>query len=289
VADGPSQDGDPTDATLIESVATTIQSPGTDTYITIPFASNHTINGIYFLGYGSQRVSSAEFPLTRRQLGLQHPAANGLARPQRRRTGLSFFTRLQLDSAGAARSNIRLPAQGAFSGAYHSAFAIRANIVSGAQPIGTPECFGNTLLSARAARPAAAAFPTPAPPATAAGTPRSRPAPILSATGNRRGQRHDTVSLTCSDMTGPGIVLPVQWPDRPDHQLQRREPVRRVGHHPHGRRVPDGGVASYPGGLTPNPIHIAGAPVLLSGSPTAPTKHYQCWYRATSPPASATR
>jgi hypothetical protein len=38
---------------------------------------------------------------------------------------------------------------------------------------------------------------------------------------------------------------------------------------------PTGGAASYPGGLTPNPIHIAGAPVL---APTA-TKHYQCWYR----------
>jgi hypothetical protein len=46
---------------------------------------------------------------------------------------------------------------------------------------------------------------------------------------------------------------------------------------------PTAGVASYPGGLTPAPIHIAGAPVLTGGSPTPPTKHYQCWYRDITP------
>ena len=46
---------------------------------------------------------------------------------------------------------------------------------------------------------------------------------------------------------------------------------------------PSAGVASYPGGLTPNPIHIAGGPVLVGGSPTAATKHYQCWYRDITP------
>lgn len=33
--------------------------------------------------------------------------------------------------------------------------------------------------------------------------------------------------------------------------------------------------ASYPGGLTPNPIHIAGAPIVAGD-----LKHYQCWYRS---------
>jgi hypothetical protein len=37
---------------------------------------------------------------------------------------------------------------------------------------------------------------------------------------------------------------------------------------------PTSGMAAYPGGLTPNPIHLAGAPV----SP-GDLKHYQCWYR----------
>jgi len=35
-----------------------------------------------------------------------------------------------------------------------------------------------------------------------------------------------------------------------------------------------GGVASFPGGLTPNPIHIGG--VMANGD----TRHYQCWYRS---------
>jgi hypothetical protein len=33
-------------------------------------------------------------------------------------------------------------------------------------------------------------------------------------------------------------------------------------------------MASYPGGLTPNPVHIGGA--TASGD----TRHYQCWYRS---------
>jgi hypothetical protein len=37
---------------------------------------------------------------------------------------------------------------------------------------------------------------------------------------------------------------------------------------------PDGsGLAAYPGGLTPNPIHVAG------GAVAGDTRHYQCWYR----------
>jgi hypothetical protein len=34
------------------------------------------------------------------------------------------------------------------------------------------------------------------------------------------------------------------------------------------------GTANYPGGLTPNPIGLAGAPIAAGD-----TKHYQCWYR----------
>ncbi|MBL8858807.1 MAG: hypothetical protein JNL28_09900 [Planctomycetes bacterium] len=37
---------------------------------------------------------------------------------------------------------------------------------------------------------------------------------------------------------------------------------------------PSGNAASYPGGLTPNPIHVAGAPIALGD-----VRHYQCWYR----------
>jgi hypothetical protein len=37
---------------------------------------------------------------------------------------------------------------------------------------------------------------------------------------------------------------------------------------------PTGSSASYPGGLTPQPIHVAGGP-LSAGD----VRHYQCWYR----------
>ena len=37
---------------------------------------------------------------------------------------------------------------------------------------------------------------------------------------------------------------------------------------------PTAGVASYPGGLTANPIHIGGL------TSNGDTRHYQCWYRS---------
>jgi hypothetical protein len=37
---------------------------------------------------------------------------------------------------------------------------------------------------------------------------------------------------------------------------------------------PTAGVATYPGGMTPAPVHAAGAP-LVSGD----VRHYQVWYR----------
>jgi hypothetical protein len=37
---------------------------------------------------------------------------------------------------------------------------------------------------------------------------------------------------------------------------------------------PSGNSASYPGGLTPAPIHVAGAPIAAGD-----LRHYQCWYR----------
>jgi hypothetical protein len=37
---------------------------------------------------------------------------------------------------------------------------------------------------------------------------------------------------------------------------------------------PTGSSASYPGGLTPAPIHVAGGPIAAGD-----VRHYQCWYR----------
>jgi hypothetical protein len=84
----------------------------------------------------------------------------------------------------------------------------------------------------------------------------------------------DTLVLTASDIPGPGLFFqadalapsPITFGDG---MLCAAVNIIRMGVvFPSG-----GGVASYPGGTTPNPIHIAGL------ASAGQTKHYQCWYR----------
>ncbi|MBL8857109.1 MAG: hypothetical protein JNL28_01210 [Planctomycetes bacterium] len=84
----------------------------------------------------------------------------------------------------------------------------------------------------------------------------------------------DTLVLTASDIPGPGLFFqsdglaanPITFGDG---MLCAAVNIVRLG-----VVFPSGaGVASYPGGLTPNPIHVAG------GATVGQTKHYQCWYR----------
>ncbi|MBL8857216.1 MAG: hypothetical protein JNL28_01750 [Planctomycetes bacterium] len=96
---------------------------------------------------------------------------------------------------------------------------------------------------------------------------------LLSATGNPGASAGtDTLVLTASNITGPGLFFQsngtglVQFGDG---QLCAAVGITRMG-----VVFPVAGAASYPGGLTPNPIHIAGAPINPGD-----TKHYQCWYR----------
>ncbi|MBL8857803.1 MAG: hypothetical protein JNL28_04765 [Planctomycetes bacterium] len=85
----------------------------------------------------------------------------------------------------------------------------------------------------------------------------------------------DTLVLTATDIPGPGLffqsnglaVSPIAFGD--GHLCAAVGIVRL------GVVFPVAGVASYPGGLTPNPIHIGGAPIAAGN-----TKHYQCWYRS---------
>ena len=63
--DGPSQDGDPSDATLLLSVPTTVSVWDTDTYVTIPITPL-SINGVFFVGshqdnYGLSGAGPAQF------------------------------------------------------------------------------------------------------------------------------------------------------------------------------------------------------------------------------------
>lgn len=84
----------------------------------------------------------------------------------------------------------------------------------------------------------------------------------------------DTLVLTAADIPGPGLFFqsnglaasPVTFGDG---QLCATVGIVRLG-----VVFPVAGVAAYPGGLTPNPIHVQG--LANSGD----TKHYQCWYRS---------
>ncbi len=84
----------------------------------------------------------------------------------------------------------------------------------------------------------------------------------------------DTLVLTCSSMTGPGLffqangvaALPIAFGDG---MLCAAVGILRMG-----VVFPVAGSASYPGGLTPNPISIAGGPIVAGD-----VKHYQVWYR----------
>lgn len=83
----------------------------------------------------------------------------------------------------------------------------------------------------------------------------------------------DTLSLTASDISGPGLFFQANGISGSimfgDGMLCASAGILRMG-----VVFPTAGVASYPGGLTPNPITVAGGPISAGD-----IKHYQCWYR----------
>ena len=86
----------------------------------------------------------------------------------------------------------------------------------------------------------------------------------------------DTLLLTALDIPGPGLFFQgtAQYASGAgiafgDGLLCAGGTITRMG-----VVFPAGSSASYPGGLTPNPVHVAGAPI-TSGD----VRYYQCWYR----------
>lgn len=83
----------------------------------------------------------------------------------------------------------------------------------------------------------------------------------------------DTLVLTASGITGPGLFFQSGNPPGSiifgDGRLCVFSGLFRLG-----VVFPSGGTASYPGGSTPIPLHLAGG-AFLPGT----TRHYQCWYR----------
>jgi hypothetical protein len=99
----------------------------------------------------------------------------------------------------------------------------------------------------------------------------------LTATGNAGASAGtDTLVLTASNITGPGLFFQgtgtaaggAGFPFG-DGLLCVSAGIIRMG-----IVFPTGNSASYPGGLTPAPIHVAGAPIAAGD-----LRHYQCWYR----------
>jgi len=96
---------------------------------------------------------------------------------------------------------------------------------------------------------------------------------VLDATGSA-SLAADTLVLTAREIPGPGLffqasglaVSPITFGDG---MLCAAVGIVRLG-----VVFPSAGVASYPGGLTPNPISVGGGP-LSAGD----IRHYQCWYR----------
>ena len=81
--------------------------------------------------------------------------------------------------------------------------------------------------------------------------------------------------LTAADIPGPGLFFQSSGTSLAPIPFGDGHLCASVGIIRLGVVFPTAGVASYPGGITPNPIHVAGAPI----SP-GDTRHYQCWYRS---------
>jgi len=84
----------------------------------------------------------------------------------------------------------------------------------------------------------------------------------------------DTLVLTTTDMTGPGLFFQANGLSASPIGFGDGMLCAAVGILRLGVVFPTAGSASYPGGLTPNPITVGGGPIVAGN-----TKYYQCWYR----------
>ncbi|MBL8857054.1 MAG: hypothetical protein JNL28_00935 [Planctomycetes bacterium] len=263
-------DGNPNDGILLQQVATTMQNVGTDTFVTIPFSPSVVVSGSYFIGVASQLISTLERPLT---------ADNGLCDVQPDaawygvNTGVAYdVTNIAANTVPATRFGVNCQAQGtaSYNGLYHLAWTIRSKVSTGTPT--TSFCSGDVVGTncLNCVSPQAANNGAPG-----RGCANSTPGSLgglLTATGVAGASAGtDTWVLTASDITGPGLFFQstgttlIQFGDG---QLCAAIGIIRMG-----VVFPVAGIASYPGGLTPNPIHIAGATAM------GDTRHYQVWYR----------
>jgi hypothetical protein len=132
--------------------------------------------------------------------------------------------------------------------------------------VGTPYCFGDGTGTACPCGNSGSVGNGCASSAFAAGA-------RLSGSGNAgTSAPTDTLVLTASNIPGPGLFFQGTGSSAGlpfgDGLLCVSGTITRLG-----VVFPTGSLASYPGGLTPNPIHIAG------GTASGDVRSYQCWYR----------
>jgi hypothetical protein len=84
----------------------------------------------------------------------------------------------------------------------------------------------------------------------------------------------DTLVLTATNIPGPGLFFQSSGLAPTPLNFGDGHLCAAVGIIRMGVVFSAGGVASYPGGTTPNPIHIAGL------TSNGDVRHYQCWYRS---------
>jgi hypothetical protein len=156
------------------------------------------------------------------------------------------------------------------------------NGTDGAAPV-TAECFGDTALDCPCSGAGGTLVPNPGAPGRGCANTSYAAGALLTATGNAVNNVNDTLVLTCTDLSGPGLFFQSLSLITAFNFGDGKLCAAGGGLLRLGVVFPTAGVAAYPGGLTPAPIHLAGAPVLGGGSPTADTRHYQCWYRDIAP------
>jgi hypothetical protein len=89
---------------------------------------------------------------------------------------------------------------------------------------------------------------------------------------------NDTLVLTATEIPGPGLFFQASGVLGAPLTFGDGMLCAAVGIIRLGVVFPTAGSASYPGGTTPNPVSVGGAPIVAGD-----IRHYQCWYRDAAP------
>ena len=84
----------------------------------------------------------------------------------------------------------------------------------------------------------------------------------------------DSLVLTATDIPGPGLFFQSSGLLAAPANFGDGHLCAAIGLLRLGVVFPTAGVASYPGGVSPTPIHIQGL------ASNGDIRHYQCWYRS---------